>query len=155
MASLNDSIVLLRVLLQKHLIRNLTGSLSFHLLFLSSGKLPGFSSDELVHGRHLRSPLGLLYYGWRDLSLRKIDVCQWVDTLGARLELLRDAAALNSAEELAKLKAYYDCSATERSFSEGDKVLYQIPGRPHKLSDSWEGLYIVIERKNQVNYKIK
>ena len=115
----------------------------------------GFSPDELVHGRHLRSPLDLLYCGWRDLSLRKINVCQWVETLGARLELLHDVAALNSAEESAKRKVYYDCSATERSFSEGDKVLYRIPGRPHKPSDSWEGPYIVIERKGPVNYKIK
>ena len=89
------------------------------------------------------------------MSLRKINVCQWVETLGARLELLHGAAALNSAEESAKRKVYYDRSATERSFSEGDKVLYQIPGRPHKLSDSWEGPYLVIERKGPVNYKIK
>ena len=78
------------------------------------------------------------------MSLRKINACQWVETLGARLELLHDAAALNSDEESAKRKVYYDRSATERSFSEGDKVLYRIPGRPHKLSDSWESPYIVI-----------
>ncbi len=32
--------------------------------------------------------------------------------------------------------------------------MYRIPGMSCKLSDSWEGPYVVLERKGEVNYKI-
>ena len=38
------------------------------------------------------------------MSLQNINVCQCIETLGAHLELLHDAAALNSTEVSAKRK---------------------------------------------------
>ncbi len=36
----------------------------------------------------------------------------------------------------------------------GESVLYRVPGMSCKLSDSWEGPYVIVERKGEVNYKI-
>ena len=38
----------------------------------------GFSPFELIYGRNVRTPLDLLYEGWRNEDKQGLDVCSWV-----------------------------------------------------------------------------
>ncbi len=46
-------------------------------------------------GRMLRSPLDVLYEGWRGQTGEELDVVDWVEELSERLEVVRDVAARN------------------------------------------------------------
>ena len=47
---------------------------------------------------------------------------------------------VSNRETEAKAKQFYDRSAKEKSFSDGDMVLVRKPGLHSKVEDSWEPL---------------
>ncbi len=59
----------------------------------------GFSPYELVFGRHMRTPLDIVYAGWKCKDFERLNMCDWVCQLAERLEMLRDAAVLNGRME--------------------------------------------------------
>ena len=115
----------------------------------------GFSPFELVYGHNVRTPLDILYEGWRNNKARKFDVSSWVDELCSRLEVMREIAVSNALTESAKRKVSYDKSLVDRTFCEGNKVLCRIPGMVSNLHDSWEGPFVVTRELNAVNYIIE
>ncbi len=113
-----------------------------------------FSPFDLVYGFRVRTPLDALYYGIFECEAETLDVCEWVCGVAERLELLRDCAALNAAKAKEKRVDFMNRGAKLREFSKDEKVLYRIPGLSCKLSDSWEGPYVVRDRVGTVNYRI-
>ncbi len=114
----------------------------------------GFSPFDLVYGFRVRTPLYAMYHGIYKCRVEDLNVCEWVEGMAERLQLLKDCAALNMAKSKEKRKIQMDKGCKLREFKEGEKVLYRIPGLCSKLSDSWEGPYVVGERMGSVNYKI-
>ena len=49
----------------------------------------GFSPYELIFGRNARTPLDLLYAGWRDEVLGRYNLTEWMTRLVDRLETMR------------------------------------------------------------------
>ncbi len=115
----------------------------------------GFSPYELVYGQHVRTPLDVVYEGWRNKECEGLAVGTWVEELCDRLEILRDVATKNGLVESEKRKNTYDKGKCERVLCEGDKVLCRIPGLNGKLEDSWEGPFIVLKKLSAVNYRIE
>ncbi|KAK3090518.1 hypothetical protein FSP39_012438 [Pinctada imbricata] len=52
------------------------------------------------------------------------------------------------------IKRWYDKSAKERRFSPGDEVLVLLPSDTSRMIAQWKGPFRVIERVNDVNYKV-
>ena len=71
----------------------------------------GFSPFELVYGCNVRTPLNVLYEGWKEEKLRKMDVCSRVVELCSRLEVMRETALRNCLCESEKRKVRYDKKA--------------------------------------------
>ena len=49
----------------------------------------------MVYGFNVRTPLDVLYSGWRDKTKASMAVSEWVEDLADRVEMVREAAALN------------------------------------------------------------
>ncbi len=114
----------------------------------------GYSPFDLVYGFRVRTPLDALYHGLVETEEKELSVCDWVCKMAERLEVVRDYAALGMAKGRETRMKYLNSGTKLREFVKGDKVMYRIPGMSCKLSDSWEGPYVVIERTGEVNYKI-
>ena len=54
-----------------------------------------------------------------------------------------------------KYKAYYDRGAKPRSLEVGDKVLILLPTDHNKLLLQWKGPYTILQRFNDVDYKVQ
>lgn len=67
-------------------------------------KTAGFSPYEMVWGRTMRTPLDVVYCGWREKRCRKMNVCEWVDErLSEKLELMRDCMVDMGVSESEKI----------------------------------------------------
>ena len=56
------------------------------------------SPFELVFGRDVRTPLELLHSEWAGGRSDQLDVCSWVEKVGERIELAKDAARVRMEE---------------------------------------------------------
>ena len=74
--------------------------------------------------------------------------------MAERLEVMRDCAELKTVKGKGSRLGLMNRGARLREFVVGQKVLYWIPGLSCKLADSWEGVYMVLERIGDVNYRI-
>ena len=41
----------------------------------------GFSPFQLVYGKHVQTPLDIVFVGWAEQFAEKVEVCDWVDGL--------------------------------------------------------------------------
>ena len=82
-------------------------------------------------------------------------VCEWVERLSEKLELMRDCAVEIGAAESAKRKCAYDQGKVNRSLVEGDKIWVRIPGKASKMEDAWDGPYVVLKKLGEVNYRVR
>ena len=113
------------------------------------------SPFELVFGRDVRTPLELLHSEWAGGRSEQLDVYSWVEKVGERIELVKDAARVRMEEAVGKRKVLYDRKSCVREFSAGDLVWSRLPGLDHKLREAWSGPWEVMERLNRVNYGIR
>ncbi len=114
----------------------------------------GYSPFDMVYGFRVRTPLDALYHGLYEVEAERLNVCEWVTRMAERLENVRDSAALRMAKGKESRLQYMNRGTKMREFKEGDLVLYRVPGRTCKLSDSWQGPYKVLKRVGSVNYRI-
>ncbi len=114
----------------------------------------GFSPFDLVFEHRVRTPLDALYHGIFECTPTELNVCEWVKLLAERLSNVRDVAALNITKAREKRESYFNKGSKLREFEVGDRVLYRVPGLTCKLSDSWDGPFVVQDKKGLVNYRI-
>lgn len=84
-----------------------------------------------------------------------MDVSTWVEQLIERLEVVRDVARERLMKAVESRKNIYDKNACEREFKKGDMVRTRILGLDHKLQEAWTGQLEVLEKPNDVNYRVK
>ena len=74
------------------------------------------------------------------------------------LQYARKLVNLNSEEAKAASKRTYDIKTKLRKFEVADQVLLHIPNPPkgisRKLYSPWRGIYSVVERTNDLIYKV-
>ncbi|KAJ8029627.1 hypothetical protein HOLleu_29069 [Holothuria leucospilota] len=116
----------------------------------------GFSPFELLYGRTIRGPMGIL----RELWTRQIDVpetklaYQYVLDLKERLEETCKIAQKELAKNLVRYKKYYNRRARNRQFSAGEEVLLLLPTEKSKLLLQWKGPFRVVAKQGALDYKI-
>ena len=102
----------------------------------------GFSPYHLLFGKEMRMPLDLMVRYWKGKEDGdESTVEEYVQTLKACMETVRDLAYGKEINEKCKQKKYHDKSAKERSFVVGDYVLVFRPLKKDKLMNQWDGPY--------------
>ncbi len=112
-------------------------------------QMPGWKLDSLpltsYTGFRVRTALDALYHGIYERPSEDVKVCEWIERLTDRLECIREVATLNAAKSREVKVAQTDKGSKMRCFEVNDIVLYRIPGRQCKLTDSWEGQLCSVE----------
>lgn len=113
-----------------------------------------YTPYELIYGHQATLPTSLNYppktnYTYDNYAME----------LKEKLRAAHQVAKENLKEEKIKAKTYYDKKARKNTFKTGNKVLLYDEtlrrGRSKKLDALWTGPYTIIEKKSNVNYKIK
>ena len=114
----------------------------------------GFSPYELLYGRPIKGPLGIVFENWWEDEEAQVpqNVVNYMLTLRDRLE---DAMAIVSTEKQKvplKNKQWYDKKARQVKYNVGDDVLVLqlLAGKP--LDQKRVGLYKVIKQIFPVDY---
>ncbi len=114
----------------------------------------GFSPFELLHGRALRGPLDVLRETWEADSRSTESVVSHVLALHDKLASMTELVQENLREAQRRQKRWYDRTAREREFKQGDEVLVLFPMRASKLKARWQGPYRVVRRAGKVTYQV-
>ena len=117
----------------------------------------GFSPFELLYGRSVRGPLGLLKEMWtnRDLDPNEFNTYQYVADLRNRLEETCEVVHQNVMKSAERYKHHYDKNRRMRSLEVGDKVLVLLPTDSNKLLLSWKGPFPVLGKVGVMDYSIQ
>ena len=97
----------------------------------------GFSPHDLVFGCQVRSPIDLVYIGWKDEAYRIMNLTEWSEKLQDRLEVMRETMAERASTAVKSRKDYYGRNSVERKIAVRDLVLYRIPGIDCKRAEAW------------------
>ena len=114
----------------------------------------GFAPFELLYGWPVRGPTQVL----REYMTGEADVNKSVIEHVVKMrDMLTDMTSLvksNLERRKQQIKTWYDKSAVQRRFSAGDEVLILLPSDTKKMSAQWKGPFRVVQRVNDVNYKV-
>lgn len=73
-------------------------------------------------------------------------VVSYILSLWEKLEKMSQLAHSNLQSDQSTQKEWYDRSARERSFQEGDQILILHPTTTNKLATEWQGHYQIVKR---------
>ncbi|GFT84712.1 retrovirus-related Pol polyprotein from transposon 412 [Trichonephila clavipes] len=108
----------------------------------------GYSPSQMLFGRDLRLPAGLLFSRPTDAPLAPEE---YIEKLQARMEEMHHLAKERIGMVSEKMKTRCDARATGHDFNEGDKEWSWNPkrrkGLSPKLQTNWEGPYTVLKRQ--------
>ena len=116
----------------------------------------GHSPTSTVFGREIRLPCDLKF-GCKPGE--DLDGEDYISNLRRRLDEIHDRVRINIERASDRMKERYDVRANEGGYQTGDQVWLFNPQRKRgyspKLQRSWEGPYQVLERINDVVYRIQ
>ncbi|XP_070000758.1 uncharacterized protein [Penaeus vannamei] len=102
----------------------------------------GFAPFELLYGREVRGPMGILRELWTGEKIAAPQVktsYQYVLDLRKRLEETMAMARGNLEEAQSQYKRQYDRKTKAHPFKAGDEVLVLLPATQNKLLMQWKG----------------
>ena len=118
-------------------------------------KSTGFYPYQLLFGKTMRMPLDQLVRFWKGKEGEDASsASEYVQTLRANIELVRDLAYEKERIEKVIQKGYYDQKARERSFKVGSFVLVFRLTLKNKLLNQWQGSYPIIEVVTPVTNRV-
>ena len=118
-------------------------------------KSTGYYYFQLLFGKAMRMPLNQLVHFWnRNEGEDANSTSEYVKTLRANTELVRDLACEKEMSEKVKRKGYYDQEAIECSLKVGSFVLVFRLTLVNKLLYQWQGLYPITEVVTPVTYRV-
>lgn len=115
-----------------------------------------FSPFDLVYGRHVRGPMGILKELWtKEIDDPKVkSTYQYVLDLRERLETTAELARENLEKASQRHAKFFNKSTRARNIKVGDKVLVLLPTDSNKLLMQWKGPFSVTKKINKVDYQI-
>lgn len=112
----------------------------------------------LMFGRELRVPLDILL-GRPQADLEEQSYLEYAKILRASIATVHDFARDHQQASSQRMKRRYDIRSEPFTFSKGELVWLYNPqrkkGKSPKLRRPWEGPYVVVERLNDVVYRIQ
>ena len=101
----------------------------------------GFSPFELLYGREVRGPLGVLKEEWEADKRSNESVVSRVLSIREKMEVMTDIVKENLMETQQRQKKWYNRTARERELQPDDEVLVLLPTSSNKLLAQWQGPY--------------
>ena len=114
----------------------------------------GYAPFTLLFGRDVRGPLDILHEAWLQGDCEQASVHEWLTSVQAQISEMSVLVGNKESVAKAKMKAQYDRSACVKEFSKGDLVLVWKPGLHSKMGASWDGPYVVGDKKSPVTYSV-
>ena len=116
----------------------------------------GFSPFELLFGRVVRGPLGILRELWTGdvVEPDTKTTYQYVLDLKDRLEATCQVVQENLSKSAEKYRRQYNRKAKDRRFNVGDEVLLLLPTDTNKLLMHWQGPFEVVGKVGHLDYRI-
>ena len=117
----------------------------------------GFSPFEMLYARSVRGPMSVLRHAWTEEESNEEmkTTAEYVCDLRNRIEETCKIASENLKKASARQAKYYNRHAKKREVSVGKKVLLLLPTKHNKLELSWQGPFVVEDKINSFDYKIK
>ena len=115
----------------------------------------GFSPFSLMFGRDVKGPLEFLKSSWVEGREDDSSVGEWLINVRAKMCEMAEVVSDREAKAKAKMKQYYDKSASVKSFVEGEMVLRRKPVLKGKMGSFWEGPYEVEKKVSPVTYLVR
>ena len=115
----------------------------------------GFSPYELLYRRQPRGPLDILKESWEQQETTPESVVGFMQKMQTRLTETREIVRENEEAAKRTQKRWYDRTARERVFQEGDTVLVLLPSVSNKLLVKWQGPYPVIRKLSDTTYQVR
>ena len=103
----------------------------------------------------MRMPLDKMvrYWGGKEEQGQNTTI-EFVETLKANMQVVRDIAYEKEIKEKKSQKFYLDRKSVVRNFDVGEYVLVFRPIRKSKLENQWQGPYIISKKLTEVSYQI-
>ena len=114
----------------------------------------GLSPFMAKQGWEPATPIQLLYKAWGQTDLGNVDLTKWVAENAERIECAREQAVLSKRVVADKRKTKWDRTARQREFKVGEEVLIRKLSINLKLSDSWEGPFVVYKKNSPLSYSV-
>ena len=114
----------------------------------------GYAPFTLLFGRDVRGPLDILHEAWLQGDCEQASVHEWLNSVQAQISDISVLVGNKETVAKAKMKAQYDRSACVKEFAKGDLVLVWKPGLHAKMGASWDGPYVVGDKKSPVTYSV-
>lgn len=117
----------------------------------------GFSPFELLYGKTIKGPMQILRQTWTDETVTGDlkTTAEYVVDLRNRIEETCKIARENLKTASRRQAKYFNRRAVPRSIAVGKKVLLLRPLKQNKLELTWRGPYVVTEKINTFDYRIK
>ena len=118
-------------------------------------KTTGFSPYQMLYGRPMRMPLDQMVRYWRGKEEQgQNTTIEFVETLKANMQVVRDLAYEKEIKEKESQKFYHDRKSVVRNFDVGEYVLVFRPTRKSTLENQWQGPYIISKKLTEVTYQV-
>jgi len=114
----------------------------------------GYSPYELLFGRHMKGPLGVVYDSWWEKGKVSKHVVAHMIQLRERIEFSLKIVHENQAARQEKNKLLYDQKAREVTFKPGDLVLALQPLAGKPLTVKYIGPFKIIRQTSPVDYLV-
>ena len=118
----------------------------------------GYSPFFLMYGREVRGPLHILKETLEGKPVDSVEVrtsYQYVLELRERISQTLSVAKTELQKAGLKSASQFNKKSKLRALVAGDKCLLLLPTSDNKLLAQWQGPFDVIEKVNEINYKIK
>ena len=117
-------------------------------------KTAEFSPYQLLFGKQMRMLLDQMVRYWQGKEENdESSVSEYIATLKANMQVVRDLAYDKERDEKMKQKFYHDQKAKERTFTLGDFVLVFRPGKTNKLHNQWQGPFPIVKIITKITYQ--
>ena len=118
----------------------------------------GYTPNRMMLGREVDMPIDLII-GVPDEEKKKVSEVEYVEKLRTDLEQVHAVAREHIKCRSDKQKKHYDLKSHIRRYEECDLVWIHNPAKKKgispKLTRSWEGPYMIVNRLSDVTYRIK
>ena len=114
----------------------------------------GFAPFELHYGWPVRGPTDVIREFMTGEEEIHASVIDHVTGIRHKLHDVTSQVRDNLLRRKDAVKRWYDKSATDRRFYPGDEVLVLLPSDTSRTVAQWKGPFRVVERVNDVNYKV-
>jgi hypothetical protein len=119
----------------------------------------GISPYQAVFGKVAIGPLQLLCDDWIGKRSLPLDLakapCEYLRELERKLQIASDYASEHATREQDRYTHAYNLRSRDKSFQVGERVIYLMPSSAHKLTRTWLGPGVIVQRNSPYSYIVE